>query len=91
MMHDIRHEVRDGKEWRADIRAGKWVGKLLAKKLGVDLSEKANKAKVKTVLDKWFLNGVLDKTEKPDSHGDTREFVIPGDWSEEDDETRGSF
>jgi RecA-family ATPase len=82
-MRDVRHEVGIRDDWRADSRAKKWIGNLLAQKMRITLTDQT-RAQIKTILAKWFENGVLAKVERTDaSTRHTREFVVPGDWNED--------
>ncbi|MBM6582986.1 AAA family ATPase [Microvirga sp. BT689] len=78
-MHEVRRRVADG-QWRLDPQSGEWVGKCVAEVLAVDLSDKAVKSKVKTIIKTWIDTGVLNKEERKDNKRNPRTFVIPGDF-----------
>lgn len=78
-MLEIRRRVADG-QWRFDPQSSDWVGKCAADVLGLDLSDKAAKSKVKTIVKTWIDNGVLKTEERKDSKRNLRTFVVPGDF-----------
>jgi hypothetical protein len=81
-IHWIRALVQK-KAYRADSQAKEWIGKPLAERLNLDLTNKQSKAKVKHILQTWMKNGVLDTEERPDKKSALRDFVIIGDdWRE---------
>jgi hypothetical protein len=67
-------------ELRDDPRADAWIGIPLAKHLNLNLSNKADKAKVKNILKKWTDNGVLAVEEREDDRRRKRKFIVPGNW-----------
>jgi hypothetical protein len=76
-MHEVRRRVAEG-QWRLDPQSGEWVGKCAAEVLGLDLSDKAAKSKVKTIVKTWIDTGALKTEERKDSKRNLRTFVIPG-------------
>jgi hypothetical protein len=65
---------------RADVRSGTWVGVIVADALGLDLTAKSDKQKVKTVIDKWLETDVLRLSEGHDPRaGRPIKVVIAGD------------
>jgi hypothetical protein len=64
-MHDVRRRVADG-QWRLDSQSADWVGTCVADVLGLDLSDKAAKARVKIILKTWFETGALKSVTKED-------------------------
>lgn len=65
---------------RADIRSGAWVGVAVADVLGLDLSIKSDKQKVKSVIDKWLETDVLRLSEGFDQRaGRPVKVVVSGD------------
>ena len=67
--------IRAG-EWRENVQARAWVGHAVAKALGLDLTNKADKAKVLGMLKVWLGAGslVVVKRLDPDRR-ETKDFV----------------
>jgi hypothetical protein len=57
----VRAAAEAGRPLRADPQASHWVGKVIAEVLGLDLSEKQNKTRVKDLLRRWMQTGALDR------------------------------
>lgn len=66
--------VRSG-VWRESSQATEWVGTAIARALGLNLSEKAELAKVKALLRMWIGDGTFLIVEKPDPKRMMRKFV----------------
>lgn len=66
-------------QWRESIQATAWVGNLVGEVLGVDVSDRAGKAKVKAIIKQWIKNGALRIEEAPDANRELRKFVVAGD------------
>lgn len=65
---------------RADIRSGAWVGVVVADVLGLDLTDKADKQKAKSIIEKWLETDVLRLSEVRDQRqGREVKVVIAGD------------
>jgi hypothetical protein len=76
-MEQVRRKA-DAGEWRLDPQAKDWIGKAVASVLGIDLAEKAVKARVKTIVKTWIENGALRVEERMDSKRMPRDYVVPG-------------
>ena len=77
-------EIRSGK-WRQNPQANDWVGKAVAKALGLDLTRPADKAKVSTMVKCWLGTGSLIIVEGQDDRRIKRQFVqVKEDKSEEE-------
>ena len=64
---------------RENAQADDWAGKIVAEVLGLDLSKKADKARVKNMLKAWITAKVLSVETQP--HGANRKnvgFMYPG-------------
>ena len=72
--------------YRSNPRSEDWVGHALAKHIGLDLDDKAERERVITILKMWFKNGVLATEQRPDAKRRMREFVVPGNWNENADD-----
>jgi hypothetical protein len=63
---------------RHDIRAQRWVGKLIIDALGGKRDDKADKQRAKKIFGAWLANGAFQIEEAKDSKGTDREFVVVG-------------
>ncbi len=68
-----------GGTWRKDVRAGDWVGKAVARALGLDVEDKRDKAKIGGLLKVWLSAGSLIVVERTDEQRRPREFVEVAD------------
>jgi hypothetical protein len=66
--------IRSG-DWRKDVRSSFWVGKAVAKALGLDVEDKAAKAKIVGLIKAWLAAGSLIVVEGFDEQRRPREFV----------------
>jgi hypothetical protein len=66
--------VRAG-EWRKDSQADAWIGKPIATALGLDLTRKADDAKVKALIKKWLKDKKLITVQKKDEKYKCRSCV----------------
>jgi hypothetical protein len=71
-------EIRKGK-WRENAQAKDWVGRPIAKALGLDLSAKTDRAKVRALLRLWIERGSLIVVTEKDTHREVKKFVIVAD------------
>ena len=62
---NVAREIRTG-NWKESVQAKDWVGKPVAKALGLDLNNKAEKAKARGLIDIWTKNGSLTVVEETD-------------------------
>lgn len=76
-MRLVRAAIAAG-EWREDIRASNWAGVAVAGVLALDLEDPAVKARVKSMLKTWVLNGVLDVVQGLDQARRQRQFIVVG-------------
>ncbi|MDP3673640.1 MAG: hypothetical protein Q8R44_00870 [Novosphingobium sp.] len=67
-------------EWRDNPQSGDWAGKAVAEVLGLDLDDKADKAKTGSILKTWIRNGALriERRRCPKRRED-KNFVVSGD------------
>ena len=83
-VHDLRaaqKAVSEGGPWRADIRATAWVGKPIAKALKLNIKDKADRQKIKTVLATWIKSGMFVEVEGLDDDRHVVTFVEVGTWA----------
>ena len=64
-----------GGTWRADPQAKQWVGRAIAKALGRDLDNPADKAAVKQLVRYWIGTGALVVVERLTEKRELKEFV----------------
>ena len=64
--------------WRENVQARDWVGKPIAKALGLDLEKRADKAKVKQLLRVWIAQGAFIVVTGKDEKGNERSYVEVG-------------
>lgn len=76
----VRTEVaRMAEPPRADIRSGAWIGVVVADCLGLDLSDPADKNKVKSIVQKWIETDVLRVEEAHDGrNGRPVKIIVAG-------------
>ncbi|MBK9081152.1 MAG: AAA family ATPase [Rhizobiales bacterium] len=70
----VKNIVASG-QWRESVQAKEWVGKAIAKVLGLDTDAPRDKEKIKGLLRIWIKNGVFHVVRRPDGNGDERPFV----------------
>lgn len=77
----VQAALQSGSELRAKHPANKkWVGKLVARTLGLDLNDKADDAKVKSLISGWIQTDVLREGEERDKEkGRNFGIVMPGE------------
>lgn len=64
---------------RHDIRASAWVGEIVADVIGLNVTDKNHKSRIKTIVEKWIASDVLRVAEEEDKRaGRTRKVVICG-------------
>jgi hypothetical protein len=75
--------VNAGGPWRADSRANDWVGKPIAKALGLDIDSKADKAKIIGALKIWSENGMFKEVGLSNKSTNYKEkpFVEVDEWA----------
>jgi hypothetical protein len=63
---------------RHDLRATRWVGKLIIDVLDGDRESRADKQRAKKIFAAWLANGAFEIAEAKDNKGNEREFVVVG-------------
>lgn len=76
-LREIQKKIGDG-EWRENPQSTLWAGNAIAAVLGLDVAEKAARARVKKNLDGWIKDGLLAIEEKRDETRRVRKFVVMG-------------
>ena len=68
--------------WRKDPQCkAEWVGVAVAKALHLSTTDKAERAKINTLLRMWVESGALTTEVRRDAKSRDREFVVVGDWA----------
>ncbi|WP_187434656.1 AAA family ATPase [Bradyrhizobium cytisi] len=68
-------EVIMSRDWRLDQRSTDWVGKAVARGMGLDEDDKRDKTRIAGLLKMWITAGNLVVVEGKDQQRRTREFV----------------
>lgn len=80
-LRQVQTAVSEG-EWREDAQAKAWVGHAVAKVLGLNPVDPADKRRLKFLIKHWLEWDVLRAVEKPDAARRKRRFVVPGELIE---------
>ncbi len=67
--------------WRKDPQAMEWVGKAVAQAMGLDASDRADKAKISGLLKTWLATGMLKVVDGKDEKFRPRPMVEVGTWA----------
>ena len=62
-------------DYRESVQSPDWAGHAVAEVLGLDLEDKADKAKASSILRTWIKNKALVIVKGPDAKGNLRPFV----------------
>jgi hypothetical protein len=76
-LREVQRRINDG-EWRENPQSNLWAGNAIAAALGLDVAEKAARAKVKKLLDGWIKDGLLAIEERRDAKRMARKHVVVG-------------
>ena len=74
--------IQAGK-WRADVQAKQWVGRAVAKALGFDLDDRADKAAVKQLVQYWIKTGALVVVDDLTDNREIKQFVRVAESTED--------
>ena len=66
----VQDKIASG-DWAENVQASDWAGHAVAKVLGLDVDDKADKARIKSLLKTWIKNGAL-KVERSATRRRTR-------------------
>jgi hypothetical protein len=70
-----------GGDYGANVQASDWAGHAVAAALGLDASDKPDKARISSLLAVWIKTGALVRELRRDGKkGRDRPFVVVGDW-----------
>jgi hypothetical protein len=71
----VRDLVRR-QSYRCDARSDQWLGIEIAKRLKLDVNEKADCIKINKLIGVWLLNGVFKKQELKDENRNKRQYYV---------------
>ncbi len=71
--------VRTGGPWRESPQAKDWAGHAIAKAMGLDPTNKADRAKVASLLKTWIKNGMFNVVDGEDAKRMPRKFIEVGE------------
>jgi hypothetical protein len=71
----------DGKTYRASSQAADWVGKAVAQVLGLNVEDKKDHTRIKSLVKAWIGNGALVVTNSMDAKGKSRPIIEVGNWA----------
>ena len=82
-MRWIREQARQG-NYRHDWRSPDWIGRPLAQRLNLDPDDDRDRKRLDAVLRVWIANGVLAIETRKDEARRDRQYIIPGQWKDEE-------
>ena len=65
-------------DWRADMQCANWVGLAVMMALGMNTERRDDRARVRSMINIWLKNGVLQIVQKLDNTRRMRAFVTVG-------------
>ena len=74
-------KAMQGGEYRADVQAADWVGKVVATVLRMDPDSREDRAKISAMLKIWIASGALKRVQGTDEKRRPRQFVEVGQWA----------
>jgi hypothetical protein len=74
--------VIDGGEWRENMQSAKWAGHAVAQVLNLNVDNKADRARIKSMLRQWISNGALKVEYRMDKTRQERPFIVVARRSE---------
>lgn len=77
-LRKAQQAVSNGR-WRENIQAKDWAGIPIAQVLGLDPTNKAHKAKVRSMLQIWIANGMFVVVQGQDEKRNPRSFIEVGE------------
>ena len=84
VQNTIWRRTEDGDPPRYSDKAGdKWVGHIVAERLGLDIEDPKHRAKIKKMLTTWERSGALRKGEFIDQKRMSRPIMEVGEWAVE--------
>ena len=80
-LRKVQQEIDKG-DWRENIQTReRWVGRAVARAMGLDADHPADKTKIKGLLSVWMKSGALKTVDRADAKREIRTFVEVGEWA----------
>jgi hypothetical protein len=73
----------DAGEYKAHHSAEDWAGVAVASVFGLDVQDKAHKARILKMLNTWEANGALKVEERKDKNRQWKKFLVVGRWADD--------
>lgn len=67
--------------YKENVQASNWVGQAVAEALDLDVSDDADKARIKELLKVWLKSGALKKEQKLDGNRKPTPHIVVGEWA----------
>jgi hypothetical protein len=83
LIEAIKTKLGEG-VWRDSVQAAQWAGNAIAPILGLDQDD--DKEKIKQTLKNLLRDNYLKKVFRHDGRREERQFIVPWDWSDPDQE-----
>ena len=77
-LREVQRRLSEG-DYRADIRAEDWAGKMVAEVLGWDASDRSSSNDLRLILDKWRTTGAVRIITRADGRRKPKEYLVKGD------------
>lgn len=79
-LYEVQKVVDEG-DYRKSPQSNDWAGNAIAEVLGLDATDKLNRARINRMLSEWLANGVLREEQRKDRKGNLRPFIAVGRWA----------
>lgn len=76
-LYEVQQRLAAG-DWADNVQASDWAGIAVAEVIGANLDNKADKARVKSLLRSWKETGALKVDHRDTSKGRTKPFLVVG-------------
>lgn len=76
-LYEVQQRLGEG-EWADNVQAKDWAGIMVAEVIGADLANKADKARVKSLLRAWKETGSLKVEHRGTDKGRSKPFLVVG-------------
>jgi len=82
----VANALEDGDPYRESVQSKRWVGVAVGDMIGIDISDKAGKAKVASIVKTWIKTNVLavDRITDPRQAREVA-VIVQGDWISHDE------
>jgi AAA domain len=76
---EVQRRIAQG-EWRENSQSTTWAGSVVADVCGLDMSDKAAKATIRSLIARWVASGALRIVPRKDEKRRNRKFIEVGQW-----------